>query len=153
MRILTALPCLLIGHDFLHSCLHRFGLHRSEETTAIRVISSFCLRLATPDFLFGISGKGFLCSLISVQGKNDLKVFNFENNEHNFQGGLKMASYIVASSVRILIGFSIIKDIWYYLLSKSYLYLPSEFEDMPQPIESINIMGIPCSNSDGRHNL
>ena len=31
-----SLPTFTTGHDFLHSCLHFFGLHRSADTMAMR---------------------------------------------------------------------------------------------------------------------
>lgn len=41
-------PILTTGHDFLHSCLHFFGLHRSLLTIAIRVRRSSGLESDAP---------------------------------------------------------------------------------------------------------
>lgn len=43
-----SLPIRTTGQDFLHSCLHRFGLHLSSLTMAIRV----CLSVSSCALLF-----------------------------------------------------------------------------------------------------
>ncbi|PKC09049.1 hypothetical protein RhiirA5_290324, partial [Rhizophagus irregularis] len=40
---IKCLPILTTGHDFLHSCLHFFGLHLSELTMAILVCFSLIM--------------------------------------------------------------------------------------------------------------
>lgn len=44
------LPMRTTGQDFLHSCRHRFGLHLSVLTMAIRV----CLSVSSTDLFFDI---------------------------------------------------------------------------------------------------
>lgn len=47
---IQSFPIRTTGHDLLHSCLHRFGLHLSEFTIAIRVNRS----VSSIDFFGGI---------------------------------------------------------------------------------------------------
>ena len=49
MTSIHSLPILTTGQDFLHSCLHRFGLHLSVETIAILV----SLDCSSCTFFFG----------------------------------------------------------------------------------------------------
>jgi hypothetical protein len=54
---MQSFPSLTTGHDFLHSCRHFLGLHRSALTMAIRVrcsVSSPPLEPFPPFFLGGI---------------------------------------------------------------------------------------------------
>lgn len=72
-KVTEILPILTTGQDFLHSCLHFLGLHRSAFTMAI-LVSLSCSAIA-PSSLYWL-----WCGLVHVDGH--MKIFishaNFE---------------------------------------------------------------------------
>lgn len=72
-----SLPIRTTGQDFLHSCLHLFGLHLSELTIAIRVN----LSVSSVAFLRDIALKFKFNMLTEIEARN-----------------LKMSAYIIIST-------------------------------------------------------
>ena len=70
------LPILTTGHDRLHSCLHRFGLHLSLLTMAIRVSLS-CVAIA------GEATASYCKTVFESPAKCSFKTLQIISTQHN----------------------------------------------------------------------